>query len=62
MTFALIAMTKLKSNSAQQIIEALLLFAAVIVVLVLFIGPSGPFWPAVQRIISGVLDQIGKGP
>lgn len=44
--------------SAQQIVETLLLFAAVIVVLVIFLNPKGPFRSAVRRVIDLVTDQI----
>lgn len=45
-------------NKAQQIIEYLLLFAVVVVVLLAFIGPTGPFRGAVNRVICRVLEQI----
>ena len=40
------------SNKAQQIIEYLALFAVVTVVLISFIGPTGPFEHAVNRVLN----------
>lgn len=43
---------------AQQIVETLLLFAVVIGTLIFFIGPSGPFRPAVRQVVNRVIDEI----
>ena len=45
-------------NKAQQIMEYLLVFVVVVVVLLAFIGPAGPFRGAVNRVIFMALNQI----
>jgi hypothetical protein len=47
-----------KNKSAQQIIETLLLFTAVIVVLVIFLRPAGPFRKGINKAIDTVIDAI----
>ena len=47
-------------REAQQIIEYLLLFVAVVVVLIVFIGPFGPFRGAVNRVIDISLNQVER--
>lgn len=45
-------------KKAQQIVEYLLLFAVVVIVLLAFIGPTGPLRSAVNRVICTALEQI----
>lgn len=53
-------MSNKKKISGQQIIETLLLFAAVIVVLILFLGPTGSFRNAIRSTINVVIGQIHR--
>lgn len=46
------------SPKGQQIIEYLLLFAVIVIVLVFFLGPAGPFRNAVNQAINITLEQI----
>lgn len=49
-----------QKHSAQQIIETLLLFVAVILVLLVFFGPTGPFRSSVGRVVNIVIDQLNR--
>lgn len=43
---------------AQSTYEYILLVAAVIVVLIVFLSPQGPFRNAVEKTLNGTVDQI----
>jgi len=49
----------MRSNQqAQQIIEYLLLFAAVVVIVLYFTSPLGPFRDSVNRVLDQSLNEI----
>ena len=51
---------KLQLPRGQQLIEYLMLFAIVIVVLIIFLNPAGPFRRTVNQALDLTLNQINK--
>lgn len=45
-------------KKAQNIVEYLLFITVIIVVLVIFLGPTGPFRGAVNRALDGSINQL----
>ena len=47
-----------RNRQAQQFIEHLLLFTVVLIGILVFVGPLGPFRSAVNRVIDKSLNEI----
>ena len=49
----------MKDRKGQNVVEYILLVAAVVVVFILFLGPNGPFKKAVENsLMKGTVTQI----